>query len=292
MKKTIIIMFVAAIALLAACKGKSGDYELADLKQSNSATDSAKSADTYENVTPKLVKTAQINFKVKNVRQASENIASLTTGYGGMVIHQLLQSAPGETRNVHISSDSLMRIAVYSTTADMAVKIPSAKLEDFVTKVSRIGTYLNMSKMDIDDRSLDYLSTKLKLRNRQELEDQRKTGLVKVKHVADVLDLKDDIVDKQIGNMSTDDAVKYSVVSLNFYQSDAILKEVIANDDPSAYNIPFFQRLRLALTNGWGVFVEFIIVLANLWTFILVGLAVWMGIVYYRRRTKATRIAG
>ena len=284
--KTKILILLAAIALLAACKNKSGEYESLSRKIDNSLADSAAIADTAKALATKLVKTAEINFKVKNVQSASEGIAALTKDYGGMVMHHKVQSSAGQSRDVHLSNDSIMRIAAFNTTGEMTVKIPSAKLEDFMTKVGHMGIYVNTSVMDIEDKSFDYLSNRLKLKDRQELVSQQKQGKIRIKNPADVLLLKDDMVDAQIGNLKTDDAVKYSVVNLNFYQIDAILKETIADDDPSAYNIPMFQRMGLAFAQGWSIFMEVFIALINLWVFILAGVAVWMGVRYYKRRLK------
>ena len=280
------LILLAAIALLSACKGKSSDdYEFINNKKSISSADTVAIADSSRVVT-KLVKTTEINFKVKNVQSTSEGIAALTKDYGGMVMHNKVQSSAGQSRDVHLSNDSIMRIAAFNTTGEMTVKVPSAKLEDFIIKVGHMGIYVNTSVMDIEDKSLDYLSNRLKLKDRQELVSQQKQGKIRIKNPADVLLLKDDMVDAQIGNLKTDDAVKYSVVNLNFYQSDAILKETIANDDASAYNIPMFQRIGLAFAQGWSVFMEVFIALINLWVFILAGIAVWMGIRYYKRRLK------
>lgn len=289
MKTRMLLLFIAATALLAACKGKSSSgYEFINNKKSSSAAaDSVAAIDTSK-ITPKLIKTAEINFKVKNVQQVSENIATLTKQYGGMVIRHKIQSSAGQSRDVHISNDSIMRIAAFNTTADMTIKIPSDKLEDYMTKISHMAIYVNISLMNIEDRSLDYLSARLKLKDRQELVNQQKQGKIKIKTPADVLLLKDDMVDAQIDNLKTDEAVKYSVISLNFYQSDTILKENIANDDPSAYNIPMFQRLGLAFANGWFIFIDILVGLVNLWAFIVAGLAIWASIRFYRRRLHPT----
>jgi len=287
MRTRMLIIIVAAIALLAACKGKSGgDYEfINNYKSSSSAADSATAADTSK-MTTRLVKTAEINFKVKNVQQTSENVAALTEFYGGMVMHHRIQSSAGQSRDVHMSNDSTMRIAAYNTSAEMVVKVPSDKLEDFMTKVSHMGIYVNISTMDIEDRTLDYLSARLKLKDRQELVSQQKQGKIRIKNPVDVLTLKDDMVDAQIGNLKTDEAVKFSTVNLNFYQSDTILKETIANDDPSAYNIPMFQRIGLSFTSGWSIFMDLLIGLINLWVFVLVGIAAWAAYKYYKKRSR------
>ncbi|HEX3385030.1 MAG TPA: DUF4349 domain-containing protein [Mucilaginibacter sp.] len=298
MKTKTLIVLALAIALLAACKSKtSTDYEVARMstKQSDSAkmADSAKMLANVTNYAPeKLVKTADINFKVKDVRKTGDTISNLTKQFGGMVMHHQVQSNASATRDVHISDDSIMRIAVYNTAGEMTVRVPSEKLEDFMTTVSRMGIYVNVSKMDVDDESLDYLANQLRLKDREELLARQKAGTVKIKNPANVLALSDDMIEQKIQNMRTDAAVKFSTVSISFYQSDNIMKETIANDDPSAYDIPFFQRLKLAFENGWAIFMDLVIGAANLWMFIIAGIVIWRGFIYYKRRIKLLNAPG
>src|ERR1700761_8595077 len=266
MKTRMLLIMLAGIALLAACKGKS--YRA-------SADSDMSAADSVLNKA-KLVKTADVSFKVKNVNQTGEAIAALTDKFDGMIMHHHMQSSAIQSERIHLSNDSLMLVSSYNTTADMSVKIPSEKLEDFINQVNRMGIYINSSKVDIEDHTLDYLSSKLKADNRRELVAQQKSGKVALKHSDDILAVKDDIVDKQISNLKTDIDVKYSTINLSFYQSDTILKEIIANDDPSAYNIPVSQRIGLAFASGWAIFIDIIIGLINLWMFIIVALGVWL----------------
>ena len=284
MKTRILLTLLATTLLLVACKGKRGPYELVNNSTISSA-DSAKVADTITK-TPKLVKTAEMNLKVKSVQQASDDIVALTKTYGGMIMHHQLQSIVNQSRDLHISSDSIKRISAFSTGADMTIKIPSEKLEDFMSQVRHIGIYVNISRMNIEDKSLDYLSSQLKLSNRQELVSQQKRGKIIIKDPSSVLLLKDDLVDEQIGNRKIDDAVKYSVIILNFYQSNTISTENIANDDPSAYNIPLYQRLNLAFANGWNIFIDVLVGMVNLWVFIIAGAGIWLSYRYYKGKAR------
>jgi hypothetical protein len=280
MKTRILIPLMAGLALLCACKGKTG-YEVVN---NSSSADTVK-IDSAATSQLKLVKTAGISFKVKNVQQAAERVTALTTNCNGMVMHHQMSSTAERSLDVRISDDSVMRVTSFSTTASMTVKVPQAKLEDFMNQVAHMGIYVNNSSMDITDKSLDYLSSQLKLKSRTELVSQQKKGKIIIKKPEDVLLLKDDMVDQQISNLGINDAVKNSIVTLSFYQSNTINKEIIANDDPSAYNLPFFKRLGMAIENGWEVFVDVIIGLANLWVFILAALGIWMIVRHYR--TKA-----
>ncbi|MBB5397752.1 DUF4349 domain-containing protein [Mucilaginibacter sp. AK015] len=286
--KAKIIIVIAGIALLAACKGREGRYEIANNSADTTAITSA--GDTVNNVTPKLVKTADIRFKVKNVQQTGDSIAHLTARLNGMVVHHQMGSSIERSEDVKLNNDSVMRVSAFNTTSQMTVKIPSEKLEDFMNHVSHMGIYITSRQMDIEDKSLDYLSAKLKLKNRREMVAQQKTGKIKIKNPEAVLWLKDDMVDGQINNEKIDEAVNYSVVSLNFYQSNTIYKEIIVNDDLSTYKMPFFTRLLQSFANGWYLFTELILGLANLWVLILAGAGVWMCFRVYKRKYPVLKV--
>jgi len=138
--KTKFLIPLAGLAFLCACKGKSGSYEVVN---NSSSADSVSSKDTVS--TPKLVKTAGIHFKVKNVQQTAEYITALTTSINGMVIHHQMGSTAERSEDIRISNDSVMRVTAFNTTAEMTVKVPSSKLDEFLNQVGHMGIYVNDS---------------------------------------------------------------------------------------------------------------------------------------------------
>jgi len=279
MKMSNLLMLLAVLCLFGACKG-SGNYEPVNNKDMSTADTVA-----TDSTASKLVKTAEMNVKVKSVPAVSESIVNLTTRYHGMVMHHQMQSDEVRSQDMPFSSDSLVRVSVVRTTAGITVKIPSDSLEQYMTRVEKLGLHVNVRRMDIEDKTLDYLSAQLKLNSRNQLISQQKAGKVKIKNPADVLWLKDDMIDEKINNKRIDDAAKNSVVEMSLYQSDSIVKEHIANDDPAAYQLSFFKRLLFAVSNGWSLFAAFMIGVVNLWLFILAGLGIWMLIKLYKRKT-------
>lgn len=288
--KTKIFIVLASVALLAACSRSKNGYEAVNNTEKSSSADTAANyaADSVSNEVPKLVKTADMNLKVKNVQKTGDSIAAITKKYQGMVTHHKMTSEIVNSQDVSLTDDSIMRVSAFNTTADMQVKIPSEKLEEFMNHVSHLGMYITSRQMDIEDKSLDYLSAKLKLQSRKELVAQQKKGKIVIKNPEAVLWLKDDMVDGQIANQAIDAAVKYSNISLNFYQSNTIVNEKIANDDPAVFQLPFFTRLYMSLGNGWLIFTEFVLTLANLWILFLAGGGAWLIYKTYRKKPMAT----
>jgi hypothetical protein len=279
MKMSNLLVLLAVLCLFGACKG-SGNYEPINNKDISTADTVA-----ADSTASRLVKTAEMNIKVKDVPTASESIVNLTTKFHGIVVHHQMQSDEVRSQDMLLSSDSLVRVSVIRTTAGITVKIPSDSLEQFMSKAGKLGLHVSVRRMDIEDKTLDYLSSQLKLNSRTQLISQQRTGKIRIKDPAAVLMLKDDMIDEKINNKRIDEATKKSIVNLSLHQSDTILKEHIANDDPGAYQISFFKRLLFALTNGWNLFAIFIIGIVNLWLFVLAGFGVWMMVKLCRRKT-------
>ncbi|RVU01592.1 DUF4349 domain-containing protein [Mucilaginibacter limnophilus] len=272
MKIKALIVLLSGAVLLYSCRGNSGYSTLED----NTTDTALVAADSTEFAQAKLVKTADLTFTVKNVEQAAGQISALARQYQGLVTHHHMRSFAQNTKVVRINRDSVMRVAAYSTEADMTVKVPSEKLDEFMNKVGQMGTHVMARNMDIEDQSLIYLESQLKLNSRKELVTQQKKGRIKLKAPEDALIFKDALVDEQVNTRRIDDAVKYSVVSLNFSQNNTVMKEIIVNDDVSDYRGPFFSRLGLAMQAGINLFTDVIVGLADFWLFLLAGIIIWI----------------
>lgn len=234
----------------------------------------------------KLVKTASINFKVKDVEQGIRAVSGLAQKYGGMLSHQYLETVEGERKELKISTDSLMVISANTPRADITARIPSGNLEAFMYSIADIGYFTSSSKLDIDDKSLDYLKNELKQKNRMEVLFQptpkKSSGFAKPKSIG----VKDEIIEQAISNRAIDADVKYSTITLNLYQNPLVRKEVIANYYIAGYTLTAGKRWSAAISNGWEYFVDFILVITQLWVFIIAVLLICFSYRYWQQKKK------
>jgi hypothetical protein len=297
--KTKILIPLAGVALFCACKGAGSGSQSADSDVTTSRKEAvndlktdtgriARTASTDQTIqaTQKLVKTASMHFKVKDVQQTSNQIAALTANCNGTVMYHTINSVAGDSTTIRKTDDSLLKITVYNSTADMTVRIPSANVESFVTQVAQMGLVVNSLKFEINDKTFDYLATRLKLNNQKERARDNEDGGARLKDPDNLLNFKNNLVDQQIKNLKTDDSVKNAVIALNFYENNAVHKELIANPDLSAYNLPLSNRMGTSFKNGWSVFINIMVELANLWVLVPIGGLVWLVVRYFNKRKK------
>ena len=86
--------------------------------------------------------------------------------------------------------------------------------------------------------------------------------------------------------MSIDNRVKFSTITLNFYQDNTVKTLIVSNDNLYDYRPEFFQRLGLSLMAGWSILKEFILGVSTIWPFIIIGIALFFGIKTYLRTKK------
>ncbi|WP_051691944.1 DUF4349 domain-containing protein [Pedobacter borealis] len=279
MKRNIIA--IAIILALFGCNAEKKDY---------ASTDKGSMADTTATVelpAEKIIKTADMRFRVKDVQNTKEQLSKTIKAEGGTVAEFSIESSIQETDKVKQSTDSLKEITSYRTQGYLVAKVPSEKLDEFTNTIAKIAVFVDNQSMKMDDQSIAYLSNKLKAQNRVDaIEKINKVASKKSTNVESSLYIKDDYVDRRIENMQIDSRVKFSTITLNFYQDNTVKTMIVANDNLYDYRPAFINRLWLGIVNGWTIFKEIIIAISNLWMLILVGIAIFFTIKHFIRKNK------
>jgi histidinol phosphatase-like enzyme len=261
---------IAIIVMMFGCNADRKEYASEKASVDMALTDSA----TDSIATPKIIKTADMRFRVKDVQQTKELLSATIKAQGGTVAEFSI-------------TDSLKEITSYRKEGLLVAKVPSEKLDEFTNIVAKMAVFVDSQSMKMDDQSMAYLANKLKTQNRSEaLKTINQTAKRKGNNVETSLYIKDDYVDKKIENMNIDSRVKLSTITLNFYQDNTVKTLIVGNDNLYDYRPGFFQRLGLNLIDGWVYFKEFILAISNLWMLLVFGLGVFFGIRYYLRNRK------
>jgi hypothetical protein len=281
MKSILVLLSALYCTFLLSCENNFSNKELSSI-----ATDTV-SITGFTGDSVKLVKTADIQFKVSDVHVGSKEISELAKELEGMITHLNIESRQDDSRKLKVSNDSLLQVSIYNTSADITARIPSKNLEDFLFQVSDIGYFTFSQTMDIDDKSLEYLSSHLKQENRMHFLKSVGNKNIKGATSYGLIDTKDEAIENEMAKRQIDANVKYSVVKLQLYQNPIIRKELITNDSIEDYGLPFSRNLRNALNAGWEMFQNFILALAHLWMFILGGMLIWFPLKHYRQSRSA-----
>ncbi|SFA48800.1 protein of unknown function [Pedobacter suwonensis] len=283
MKRNIIA--IAIVLTIFGCQKSNEKYASADVIDANELR-----VPTDSIAAEKIIKTADMRFRVKNVQNTKEQLSQTIKAEGGTVAEFSIESTIQETDKIKQSTDSLKEITSYRTQGYLVAKVPSEKLDEFTNTIAKIAVFVDHQSMKMDDQSIAYLANKLKAQNRVDaIEKINKVASKKSANVESSLYIKDDYVDKRIDNMQIDNRVKFSTITLNFYQDNTVKTMIVANDNLYDYRPAFINRLWLGIVNGWTIFKEIIIAVSNLWMLIIVGVLIFVVIKHFIRKDKMAR---
>jgi hypothetical protein len=274
-----LLFFPALFIIICGCQNNAGENDTAKAL-TDSTSVSGLSGDSV-----KLVKTASIDFKVKDVEKAGWGVSALAQQLDGKIYHQQLETIEGERKELKISGDSLMVITAYTPHAAITVRVPSEHLELFLHNIAELGYYTSSSQLDIEDKSLAFLANALKQKNRQgELSKPGNTArdLASMQSIK----VKDDMIGQGIANRAIDADVDYSLVNISLFQNALVRKEVIANYILTGYELPFHKRLLNTIGSGWEMFLSFVLFLAHFWMFLLAAGITWITYRYLQQNRK------
>lgn len=276
---------IAIITTFLACNSEKRDYASSEHLNDTKNVESTLGSDTI--ATPKIIKTADMQFRVKDVQQTKAQLSKVITLAGGSVIEFAINSTIQETEKVKYTLDSLKQITSYRTEGLLVAKIPSEKLDEFTNTIAKLAVFVDHQSLKMDDQGIAYLANRLKAQNRVEtLKAITKIPKKQGHNVESSMYIKDDYIDKKIENMYIDNRVQLSTITLNFYQDNTIKTLIISNDNLYDFRPGFFQRLWLNMVDGWVYFKEFILTISHLWMLAFIGFGVYFGTRYYIHQKK------
>jgi hypothetical protein len=236
----------------------------------------------------KFIRTAELNFKVKNVYKATHQIEDLTKSFGGFTTKSSLNNEIIRSQTKSISSDSSVEITEFVIKSNIEVRIPQNNLDTFLRSLTPLVVFINSRNVTANDIHLELLKSQLEqLRNQQfatETNEQKTKGITSRLAALEAQAAADAA---KIDRLIMLDKVQYSTVSIDIYQQSEIRYEVIANHDSNRYEPSFWTRFVDSLRIGFVAIKELFLFAVKLWGVLLIGLSVLLLTLYFYKRGKA-----
>lgn len=271
------------IVLLFSCK--KADYaaeESADYKTTADSTAVSSSAAVEpKNSTQKFIRTADIKFKVKNVVKSTYAIENAVAKFGGFVTYTNLQSNIHDQIKTKISQDSTLETTKFSVENNITIRVPNTQLDTVIKSIARQIDFLDFRVIKADDVSLKLLANQLSQKRSSTNEKRVEKAIdTKGKKINDIMEAENALASqkeandsKTIENLSIQDQVNFSTITLQLYQNETIKQEITAGEKDSAYYKPNLGiQIIDSLKTGWYILQSILVFLLNLWPFILISL--------------------
>ena len=247
----------------------------------------------------KMIRTANIRFKVKDVINATYAIENIIIKHNGFVENTNLTNQINYTRETLIKEDSACVTTYYTLYNTLVLRVPNTKLDTTLKEIAQFVDFMDYRIIDAKNVTLDLLSRKLKQIRLARYDSRMKNAIDdKGKRLDDVSNAEDNLLRKQeqadeakLENLQTLDQIKYSTITLFLYQNQSIKYEVVAKEKKiEPYTTSFGARFVDALKCGWAIILEICLFVTSAWSIILMGVLVFWGVMYFRKRISKTTI--
>ena len=287
-----ISLAILILAFAYSCK-KANDFENAVAK-SDSATESTDSTSVTSSnaaVEPKktnkkFIRTADFQYKVKNVEQSTYNIENTTNKIGGFVTFTELKSTINDKFETRVSQDSILETIKFTVENIITIRVPNSKLDTLLTSFRKEVAFMDFRIIKADDVSLQLLSNKMAQKRGNSTENRVAKAIdTKGKKLNQIIDAEDNLAAKKeenagkiLENLSLNDQINYSNVNIKLYQREEIKNELYASEKNSnKYRPHLGMQIWDSLKTGWFMLEGIIAFVTQLWALFLIAFLGWIG---------------
>jgi hypothetical protein len=243
------------------------------------------SAASYEDGQRKFVRTANANFRVKDVYQSSIAIENIVANQGGFVVANQINANVDRVNRYSIGDAKLIELAEYTVQGNLTVRVPSNKTQDFLRAMINQVEFLDQRSFDARDVQFELLRKQLEFLRNQEAQKQLgdlsnspgkiadKAAIISGQNNTKAVRDEAVVVQKEV-----EDKVAFSTISLSLYQLSKIRKTELDDVDAIAKAIRpgFFKRAFSAFSIGWYGLLDIVLDLFAIWPlWLAIGLAVF-----------------
>ena len=271
------------IALLFSCKKADNATGEATADYQNSADSTAVSSSAAvekKDSKQKFIRTADIKFKVKNVVKSTYAIENAVQKFGGFVTYTNLQSTIQDQIKTKVSQDSTLETTKFTVENNITIRVPNTQLDTVIKSIARQIDFMDFRVIKADDVSLKLLANQLS-QKRSSVSEKRVEKAIdtKGKKINDIIEAENTLANQKeakdnitIENLSLQDQVNFSTITLQLYQKETIKQEIAASEkDSSAYKPNLGIQIIDSLKSGWYILEGIFVFLLQLWPFILIG---------------------
>lgn len=251
------------------------------------------SATSYSDAQRKFIRTAQAQFRVKDVYQSALAIEDEAAAQGGFVVKNEITAQTQSTQRRPMGDGKLLELAEYTVRGNLVVRVPSEHAQAFLRAIVDQMQFLDHRNFDAVDAQFDLLRQQLAYQRSQQAQQE----LGQAAQQGGKLDQKVDAIQARgaaragrdealVAQKEFEDRTAFATLNLSLYQTPQIRRtELVDVETVFEQNSPgFLSRLGGSLRAGWYGVLDVVIALTRLWPLWL--LLVAAGIVWRRFRKR------
>jgi hypothetical protein len=211
----------------------------------------------------KLIKEGSIEYKVDNLSQAKNQLLKATEKWKG-----------------YVGSESAYNTSERNSTT-FIIRVPAANFDSLLTSATAGIEHFDRKDITVKDITEEYVDVEARLKTKKDLEQRYIEILKKATTVTEMLE-----IEREMGALRAD--IESIEGRLNVLKSQVAFSTLtVTIYEPVTAPSFFGTRIGSGFVNGWNSLLDFFVFIVNLWPFLLLGSAGYVGIRRWRAHRKA-----
>jgi hypothetical protein len=211
----------------------------------------------------KLIKNGDLSFETSDVDKTKTTIEQICSELNAYIANE----------SQHNFDERLQ----YNQT----IRVPAQKFDALIQHLEKLALKIDSKQINTQDVTEEFIDVEARLTTKKELEARYREILKQAKTVADMVSIESQIaavraeIESMEGRLNyLKNQVAFSTLHVSYYKTLGI-------------DFGFMGKLVQAMSQGWNNLLTFLIVLVNLWPFLLIlAIGTWI-ITRWRNRKKA-----
>jgi hypothetical protein len=210
----------------------------------------------------KIIKTANVRYKVNDVHKATREIKLLSLSKGAYI------------------SDLRFENNLYRKENRFTLKVPQQSFDVLMDSIRHVVDFVEYETITTQDVTEEYLDIEARLKTKLEVKARYETVLRKqAKTVEDILKTEEKlrIIQEEIESAQgrlkyLTNKVAYSTIQIDLYQ------EVEYKEEPVSYKKTFWDKIMESLSFGWDMIQGLVLAILHVWPLTILGilLFIWL----------------
>ena len=214
----------------------------------------------------KIVKHGEIRYEHEHLNEEIRRITSLTKSFEGYI-----------SRENQSNND-------YRQSVFLTIRVPSAHFDTLMNSIAYGAPSIEHKNIIIDDVTKQYYDLETRLATKKDFEKRYRELLAKANEIKEILEIENELrkIREEIEVMEGQFKLLNNQIGLSSIEVEIYYTKEILTRKKDNYGKRFIK----AFQNGLDIFMSVLIFIANLWLLIILGLLIFVGIRYFRRKQK------
>lgn len=260
--------------LLAACTSKeaqrwaaapamaSAGLQLEETLESADKIEAPSSQQPAQSLERKLIRNGRLHFRTKEVKNTKAEIEKQVKALNGYINN--------ESQNNYDNALSY----------EQTIRVPAANFDALIEKIEALAQHVDNRSINTDDVTEEFIDVETRLTTKKDLEKRYRELLAKGRTVEELLS-----IERELSNVRGE--IESMEGRLNYLKNQVSFSTlVVTYYEQNATEFGFGSKVMASFGEGWSNLLYFFIGVLNIWPFVIVGVALLIWFVRYRRRKK------